>query len=211
MNPTQAYVYIPFGDSEQIRLLTLKAGARDDHIQCSLNTKDLEHGEWFLGGFVEEGEGYEALSYTWGDSSSRKLIYINGATVLITENLYTALLHLRYEHKPRILWVDAICIDQQNLEERSAQVQLMFRIYGSAARVIVWLGEQSEDSDLALDVIESWSRPSAILVDRLSTMSIEYKALDNLFARSWWNRSWVVQEVINSKIVEFVVGYRCLP
>jgi hypothetical protein len=211
MNQTQAYVYIPFGDSEQIRLLTLKAGARDDHIQCSLNTKDLEHGEWFLGGFVEEGEGYEALSYTWGDSSSRKPIYINGATVFVTENLYTALLHLRFEHKPRILWVDAICIDQQNLEERSAQVQLMFRIYGSAARVIVWLGEQSEDSDLALDVIESWSRPSAILADRLSTTSIEYKALDNLFARSWWNRSWVVQEVVNSKIVEFVVGYWCLP
>ena len=211
MNQTQAYVYIPFGDSEQIRLLTLKAGAREDHIQCSLNTKDLEHGEWFLGGFVEEGEGYEALSYTWGYSSSRKPIYINGTTVLVTENLYTALLYLRYEHKPRILWVDAICIDQQNLEERSAQVQLMFRIYGSATRVIVWLGEQSEDSDLALDVIESWSRPSAILVDRLSTMSTEFKALDSLFARSWWNRSWVVQEVVNSKIVEFVVGYRSLP
>lgn len=61
MNQTQAYVYIPFEDTEQIRLLTLKAGARDDHIHCSLYTKDLEYSEWFLARFIEEGEGYEAL------------------------------------------------------------------------------------------------------------------------------------------------------
>jgi Heterokaryon incompatibility protein (HET) len=212
MNQTQTYTYTPLEDSEQIRLLTLNPGARNDQIQCSLSTRDLEYGEeWFLGGFVEEGAGYEALSYTWGQSTSRKLISINGATLLVTENLYAALLHLRDEQKPRILWVDAICIDQQNLEERSTQVPLMFRIYGSATRVLVWLGEQSDDSDLALDVIASWSRPSAVLVDRLSTNSIEFKALDNLFARSWWNSSWVVQEVANSKIVEFVIGYRHLP
>jgi hypothetical protein len=212
MNQAQTYIYTPLEDTEQIRLLTLNPGARDDQIQCSLSTRDLEHGEeWFLGGFVEEGAGYEALSYTWGQSASRKPISINGTILLVTENLYSALLHLRDEKKPRILWIDAICIDQRNLEERSAQVSLMFRIYGSATRVLVWLGEQSDDSDLAFDVIASWSRPSAILVDRLNTKSIEFKALDNLFARSWWNRSWVVQEVANSKIVEFVIGYRHLP
>ncbi|PMD53153.1 HET-domain-containing protein, partial [Hyaloscypha bicolor E] len=86
---------------------------------------------------------YQALSYTWGSPDITKTIAINGAVVDIRQNLYDALFNF-YERLERgaefLLWVDAICIDQQNLQERTSQVRLMDFIYTRAQCVIIWLG-----------------------------------------------------------------------
>lgn len=75
---------------------------------------------------------FEALSYTWGSMEDPSAVLVGrtgSSTVQITRNLAVALPYLRNENEPRMLWIDAICVDQQNLEERSQQVQRMADIY----------------------------------------------------------------------------------
>jgi Heterokaryon incompatibility protein (HET) len=80
----------------------------------------------------------------------------SGAQLLkVTKNLYEALHHLRDETRPRVLWIDAICINQRNLPERSSQVRRMADIYSLSKRVVVWLGPEAEDSSLALELLGS--------------------------------------------------------
>jgi len=85
---------------------------------------------------------FEALSYCWGDrSADEPVIYIDGQLLKVTKNLHSALLHLRQRSMP--IWIDAICINQQDTTERTRQVRHMDSIYSSARLVIVWLGEPS--------------------------------------------------------------------
>ncbi|PVH74537.1 heterokaryon incompatibility, partial [Cadophora sp. DSE1049] len=84
---------------------------------------------------------YEALSYTWGPPSppsEQQYILCDGKKLPVTENCISALYHLRKKYSNRLLWIDAICIDQTNVEEASQQVQIMGQIYQNAAEVIVW-------------------------------------------------------------------------
>jgi hypothetical protein len=83
---------------------------------------------------------YEALSYMWGPPKLIKLILVDGADFEVRENLWVELQHLRLDSKPRVLWVDAICISQRNIYERDYQVNQMAQIYEQATRVIVWHG-----------------------------------------------------------------------
>ncbi|KAK6383403.1 uncharacterized protein PV06_00859 [Exophiala oligosperma] len=88
---------------------------------------------------------YVAISYTWGNAVRTHEIRVNGRPFLVRANLYNLLWHLRQRGESRFLWIDALCIDQANLEERNFHVQLMGSIYDSADRTIVWLGLPSED------------------------------------------------------------------
>lgn len=83
---------------------------------------------------------YEALSYSLGDPAVTTTIHICGRPFEATLNLELALQNLWLEEGPRTLWVDAVCIDQADDEERSEQVQMMSGIYKKASRVLVWLG-----------------------------------------------------------------------
>lgn len=84
---------------------------------------------------------YEALSYVWGDTSKKTPIQVNDKTLEIGINLRGALHALRYEDKSRTLWIDAICIDQQNIKERNEQVAAMPQIYSRAMKTVIWLGD----------------------------------------------------------------------
>jgi len=99
-----------------------------------------------------EGQ-YTALSYAWGDPSNTAPITLNGHMHHVTTNLQAALRHLRLDSETTTLWVDAICINQDDDAEKSSQVQQMGRIYRSAELVIAWLGEASDDSDFLLDLV----------------------------------------------------------
>jgi hypothetical protein len=95
-------------------------------------------------------EPYEALSYVWGSPETTCSLYCKNSTnLLITPNLRSALLALRLPDAPRVLWVDAICIDQNNTAEQSSQVSLMRRIYIGAKRTVVYLGDKADDSEFA--------------------------------------------------------------
>lgn len=97
---------------------------------------------------------YEALSYAWGDHSQLRTIEVNDSEFEVTSNLHAALNRLRLSNSDRVLWIDAICIDQTNLDERADQVSKMRQIYQRAQHVLVWLGKESEDSALAMRLLE---------------------------------------------------------
>ena len=103
-----------------------------------------------------EQEPYEALSYVWGDATITTPIYIGPlrTTFDVTTNLECALSHLRYPNKDRLLWVDAICIDQSNDNEKSHQVRMMREIFGGADRVLAWLGPETPSAETAIQTLQ---------------------------------------------------------
>jgi predicted AAA+ superfamily ATPase len=114
------------GHGTTIRLLTILRGARGSLIRSSLAVASLD-----------DDLHYEALSYTWGDPTVERAINVNeNHSLKVTANLETALQYLRCPDKERVLWIDAICINQDDNAEKSNQVQLMSGIIGRALNVL---------------------------------------------------------------------------
>jgi hypothetical protein len=102
---------------------------------------------------LNDKPNYVALSYTWGDPRDTEKITVDQSLVSVTRNLHSALKHLRYEKTVRIIWIDAICINQSDDEEKSWQVQLMSEIYQRASFVSIWLGPADATSDKVMDFL----------------------------------------------------------
>lgn len=94
---------------------------------------------------------YEAISYTWGAPEFPERIEVDNRLFPITTNLACALKSFRQPDTERILWADAICINQKDVQEKSQQVAMMARIYQKARRVLIWLGESCEKSQRAME------------------------------------------------------------
>lgn len=130
---TDPYRYRPlYGD--QIRLLHLSAGLYHDELIVTLEHVDLK-----------QQPKYEALSYTWGTSFKDCHVSFRTGTgvkkIAITKNLEAALLRLRSVEQTRVIWIDQVCINQDDIRERSSQVSRMGLIYASAFQVCIWIGE----------------------------------------------------------------------
>ena len=144
-NPS-ASLYRPLDAAEDsIRLVNLLPGIMNEQLYCTLS-----YG-------TTTTAGYEALSYAWGDKSVTRSITVNDMDFQVTLNLYQALQYLRLPDQSRVLWIDAICINQDDNVERCHQVQAMGDIYMNAVKVIVWLGESDADSDFAVRFINEIS------------------------------------------------------
>ncbi|KAI1321274.1 heterokaryon incompatibility protein-domain-containing protein [Xylariaceae sp. FL0255] len=115
---------------------------------------------------------YEALSYCWGNALDTVIISCNGQPFSVTRNLESALRHLRQKEGHRVIWADAICIDQANLVERACQVNLMREIYQTASRALVWLGEDAADSQLVFPLCKRLMRTWHDLVFREDAVHI---------------------------------------
>ncbi|PMD60443.1 HET-domain-containing protein [Hyaloscypha bicolor E] len=112
-----------------IRILKLHKGTNDSPITCSLQVADLD-----------DDPEYESLSYVWGDPAETKPITVSGETFNATENLVDFLHCLRLQIADRLLWVDAVCINQQDDKEKIVQLRLMARIYRQANEAHIWFG-----------------------------------------------------------------------
>lgn len=123
------YQYNPLPSEMSIRLLELYPGHASDNIECTLHQTGLEN-----------TPSYEALSYAWGDPTYKTSVLCDNKIIMVTENLRDALLRLRLKDRSRIIWADAICINQDDDMEKGPQVKLMATTYGNATRVCVWLG-----------------------------------------------------------------------
>ncbi|KAF2257810.1 ankyrin [Lojkania enalia] len=104
---------------------------------------------------------YKTLSYVWGSEDKPRSIIIDNQNLNVMQNLYVALLRLRNHTCSRIIWVDAVCINQANEEGKGSQIPLMAEIYAKASRVIVWLGETEGDGNRALEAIRLIGEKSA--------------------------------------------------
>ena len=125
--------------SRSFRLLTILPGLREDTITTRLFTAELPT---VSGGSPH----YDALSYVWGTRANKLQISCNGQAVDVTQNLHSALVQLRSEHDEYVIWIDQLCINQDDAEERSRQVAVMGQIYGLAQEVIIWLGPSDSDT-----------------------------------------------------------------
>ncbi|KAK6394884.1 hypothetical protein LTR65_001072 [Meristemomyces frigidus] len=145
---------------------------------------------------------YDAISYCWGSSVDSRVIDVGGQLVPITRNLHAALVTLQMTETAHTwLWIDAISINQEDVDERNAQVPLMKDIFGQAETVHIWLGPQNHRTDLAIgkldDIYCGRLRGHAILEGDDGVALVD--ALEALTQCLWWKRVWVVQEAVLAK------------
>jgi hypothetical protein len=200
----------------EIRLIQLlPSKSRDAMVECTLLHNIFKRAKG----------GYEALSYVWKDTCGIEglhqqppRIMLNGYYFAVTRNLQAALLRLRDKSQGRILWVDQICINQEDTHERNTQVERMTLIYGFAQRTIIWLGEEKDESFRAMLLLRGLSRVSKVqpretMLDsavREFADNSRWAALDKLLRRAWWQRTWVIQECAVANDIILICGYRDL-
>ena len=230
----------------QIRLLTIQPGTTESPIHCSLKLSLLDHANHddqstrtltenyahFSSVFHPQVAGfklpaYEALSYTWGDDDSKLGITVDGQYLGVNSNLHNALRHLRYHDRPRTIWVDAVCLNQNDETEKQHQIPIMHLIYAQAVRVVVWLGAHSSDSDLAMQYVRDLyatvepgkegeisdtnhhSKWPVTLLSRAPLWKAQtdcWFAFYRLLARNWFKRAWIVQEIAFARDAVILCG-----
>ena len=202
-----------------IRLVVvLPATSKSAAIDCVLCHESLDN-----------NPQYEALSYTWGDMADTRDIRVDGKSFTVTKNLFVALQHLRSRSSPRVIWIDALCINQNDIPERNHQGQQMRDIYKQASEVLIWLGPESNTTATAihfmseiplwingrypdlLDPYDTLSRKDYV-TSRLKTLLLlddfreRWIALSQFLERPWWGRIWVSQEVAVASKMRFFCG-----
>jgi hypothetical protein len=143
---------------------------------------------------------YEALSWRWGENPLHQILIRKGSRLTrksAHKELVWALKYLRYPDEDRILWIDAICIDQDFIPEKNHQVEMMALIYSCADRVCVWLGIDDRESRLAIkfikDEVMKLQQFDELCEKKENTE--KWQSLLSLMQRSWFSRRWVVQEI----------------
>lgn len=224
------YPYKPLDTMKsQIRILLLHpAKTWNESIKAELKTISLDDPH------LLSYSSYSALSYTWGAPVFDGSIKLNGCDFSVTKNLEAALRHMRSEASHgdmqanhfaaqlamtncTIWWIDQICINQTDVDERNEQVSLMRRIYKNASAVHVWLGEEENDSSTAMDMLQKLGAPpthapgeKAITYPKFDEDEVakHWRALVALFQRPWWERVWIRQEVALSNVVTLMCGQK---
>ncbi|KAE9366699.1 HET-domain-containing protein [Stipitochalara longipes BDJ] len=152
-------IYFGLGaNRHEIRILKLLPGRWSDIIQCQMSHVVLD-----------ENPDYAALSYVWGDPLLTHEILVNGILYSITTNLYLALRRLRRVDAACIIWVDAVCINQADIEEKTQQVSIMGEIYKTSREVLIWLGDCTKPVALPSIVWHSDDRDSDKLAEYFQT------------------------------------------
>jgi Heterokaryon incompatibility protein (HET) len=202
---SQQTIYQPLIHEDSIRLLRIHPAIEEEPIVCS-----LEHTVFGV------NKHYYALSYTWGPPSPTDNVVIEGRKFEVRANLYSALLRFRSPDSSVYLWIDALCLNQDDIQERSCQVKGMRRIYENSVLTLIWLGDHLESDIMALELFQ-WVQDDAIHVQdsrRSLTLAIAEKlrhplmrkSLLSILSKSWFNRAWVQQEFAVSKSTAFICG-----
>lgn len=188
----------------EIRLVRLAPGTRDDALQTELLQVPLS-----------DTPPYEVLSYEWGTRQDSVALQLDGKDFSIGGNLAAALVEMRLDSQARVFWIDAICVNQSDVDERNFQVKIMRHIYTTAQRVLIWLGPEDSDSDIAMRFLQQLEQ-DPIPVDMVrATMVDDSKdtlldSLRHIHERSYWKRIWITQEVVCAKSTRLWCGSRSL-
>ncbi|KAI1749037.1 heterokaryon incompatibility protein-domain-containing protein [Xylaria castorea] len=224
------YKYRSLGSSRlQLRLLRILPGGADGELRGTI-----------IHGYLTSNPNYLAISYAWNNRSLfsdtdkgrglDRLVVDDVSFILIGKNISSSLRQVRLVDKETDnMWIDAVCIDQENLPERSAEVLHMRTIYQMARSVQIWLGPEKNDSGLALKLISHFSssrweevrsQPNPAEFTWMNSTDMEqmeydlhnsetrtmWLAVSRLFERAWWNRTWVVQEATLANDIVFMCG-----
>ena len=181
--PWSLFAALPLDPSNrEFRVLRLLPGEFADEIRCSLAKHALS-----------APPEYEALSYTWGASYYRRTVTVNGVSNFpVTDNLFSALRRLRRRDQSRVLWIDAICINQDDIHERNSQVSQMGEIYRATSTLLVWLGDDDRTAKVKSGL--RLGEPNKPLT-RLKSSFVDAVACTT---PRWSTRIWVLQEVVQA-------------
>lgn len=201
--------------TSMIRIVEILPGAVD-RVCCKIHHVDLDELSKPTTG-PRQRMTFEALSYTWDAQVLREYVWCDNKLLPVTESLYIALRRLRSPSSSRLFWIDAICINQLDMLERSSQVALMRIIYHRATQVIAWLGTEDQYTEKAFTLIETifaktvsadstfeadagtiWNQKAMETLGLPRFPSSEWEALARLFERPYFRRLWVVQELVVS-------------
>lgn len=195
---------------QNIRLLMLRPGRGYDPMGFDLQETSLNY-----------PVSYQALSYTWGDPTPRYQFNCNAASLFIAINLHDALWQFRELGILGPFWIDAVCINQSDIEEKTDQIKMMRSVYEQAALVRIWLGEASNvtANGIALlrhaynAILEQQKEPDpAEAYISLTSFGLggftvdDIATLWHLYVAYWFERSWVVQELAVSTKAIFQWG-----
>ena len=165
----------------------------------------------------DKEEKYEALSWCWGNQEEDYALLINRGKKpfrkRVRKELALALKYLRRAGDERTMWIDAICINQADPNERNHQVQMMSRIYTRAQQVCIWLGEADTDSEIAIKFIKDEMKElkNFDIISSNEQYSRKWQALMSLMQRDWFFRRWVVQEIALSSAATVYCGPHEIP
>jgi hypothetical protein len=212
-----AFTYEPLPDDNHIRLATIQSSPQGKPVLRVLLFKAP----------IALAKDFVALSYCWGDQNEKVPIICNGKKFEITANLHAALTRITADSKDGLLcvWADALCINQEDVDERSSHITLMGRIYSSAKEVVIWLGAEEDDTTLAFDTLKDfahrWNQVSRLdyhgapqdqideLMDpEVGTEDVKLSAIKKLCSRPWFERTWTYQEAVLAKQATVLCGHQ---
>lgn len=207
----QPFEYSERLDDQSIRLIKLYPGKGKQKLKCELNVVLLD----------AAADTYDALSYVWGSATKDASIICNGRRLPVTTSLKDALRRLRHPTEIKLLWADAVCINQDDLEEKSRQVPLMGSIYQNAGSVPIWLGHDPERiagdcfnliKETNRSLAEAWEKTGSVYAPcDLCDDPNRWARLQRLASLPWFRRLWVIQEAGLAKECVLIWGHKEMP
>jgi hypothetical protein len=173
----------------QFRLLKL-FNSDTECIKCELGTFSLTDNDL---------PSWKALSYRWGDDEPNFVVHLNDEAIPIRKNLHKIITQMVKENRRDWIFIDALCIDQENEAEKPGQVELMGEIYRQAEAVVTWIVYEPDD-----DEEDGAEGPT---YDPYQSPSMWRKQLEGaVLENSYWSRLWIVQEVLLAKALIIRMG-----
>ena len=222
MKDIHRYQHTALHSQDEIRLIRVLPGRDNEDLRCVIYHD-----------FLSKHPVYQALSYAWKDNYLfspgidvlERISLDDSSVMFVQENLAAFLRHLRRpDEASALIWVDTLCINQDDITERGEQVLQMRKIYGQASLVRIWLGPEKDDTHLALALVDRalelhnrhtsarglfWGhmeRKSFEMGLQRNRDEVLWQAFASLFRRSWWSRTWVVQEALLARQILLHVG-----
>ena len=187
------HIYEPLKTEDSFRLIKLLGRTQSGLVSCTLEQYE-----------IKQAPAYRALSYYWGSPDPTDAISLGPQRMLkIHKNLWHFLDQMVFDEYLGYYWTDALCIDQKNLEERNHQVGYMGEIYRLASQVVMWLGRESR-------VQGSMERLFEHAAGKRPHTCCQQKDVADLLNIPYWNRLWVVQEVLLARSLLVVCGHSML-
>lgn len=202
------YQYAPLAPDE-IRTLVIQPGTSDGPVLGA-----IEHHK-----ITAPGKAYEALSYVWGSTKRNRLLQVGDQHVQVTRNAEALLRRLRHPQHPRRIWIDGICINQDDASERAHQVSLMHSIFSNATSVLVWVGESdahTEDVFRFFTLVDQRHHSRQPKDKETGREGLEEHERDNFsricafVTRPWFRRAWTFQEACLSPETQLLCGHHKL-
>lgn len=196
----EPFEYPTVADGNTFRLAIIQPGTGTSPVKCDLVLEEIR----------EPRRAYKCLSYAWESINREAAILLNGCRFSVTKNLLKALQSMRKPRTAVLIWIDQICINQEDLQERARQVSIMKHIFNQAHKIYVWLGEGDSQTEKLCAYAKRLRRgsensPKTALEKILKRRELE-KAIKDILQRPWFSRVWVVPEVALARHTTVVCG-----